>query len=112
MQQEFVAISRNPDVESRQEQDAHDQVHAQSLATYQKIASLFGENPFSRTLHSLILAMVGKSEEAKRILSELKKHAKLDSFSLIYLAETCSVMGDKNGRLNSSNQLIVSASLR
>lgn len=71
-------------------------MHVQSLATYEKAASLLRGNPFSRVLHSLILAIVGKTEEAKRILSELKKHPKLGSRSLIYLAETCSVMGEKN----------------
>jgi TolB-like protein/DNA-binding winged helix-turn-helix (wHTH) protein/Tfp pilus assembly protein PilF len=71
-------------------------MHVQSLATYEKVASLFGGNPFSRAVHSLILAIVGKKEEAKQILDELKKHPKLDSFSLIYLAGTCSVMGEKN----------------
>jgi adenylate cyclase len=71
-------------------------MYAQSLATCEKVASLFGRNSFSRAVHSLILAIAGKTEEAKQILSELKKNPKLDSFSLIYLAETCSVKGEKN----------------
>ena len=39
--------------------------------------------------------MAGKTDEAKKILSELKVNPKLDSLSQIFLAETCSVMGDK-----------------
>ena len=39
--------------------------------------------------------MAGKTDEAKEILSDLKKHPKLDPLSLIPLAETCSVLGEK-----------------
>jgi hypothetical protein len=39
--------------------------------------------------------MVGKKDEAKTILSELKRYPKLDPFSLFFLAETCSVINQK-----------------
>jgi len=69
--------------------------YEESLAECEKVASLFGSSPRSRALSSLILAMAGKTDEAQKILSELKGYRKLDSLSLISLAETCSVMGEK-----------------
>ena len=59
------------------------------------MASLCGSSPLSRALSSLILAMAGKTDEAKKILNELKSQPKLDPLSLISLAGTCSVMGEK-----------------
>jgi TolB-like protein/Tfp pilus assembly protein PilF len=70
-------------------------MYERSLATCEKLVSLCGGSPSSRALPSLILAMAGKADEAKKILSELKKHLKLDPLSLICLAETHSVMGEK-----------------
>jgi len=59
------------------------------------MASLCGSSPLSRALSSLILAMAGKTDEAQKILSELRGSRKLDSLSLILSAQTCSVMGEK-----------------
>ncbi len=70
-------------------------MYDEGLATCQKMASLCGSSPLSRALSSLILARAGKTDEAQKILSELKGHQELDSRSLILLAETCSVMGQK-----------------
>ena len=70
-------------------------MYEESLAESEKVASLFGSSPRSRALSSLILAMAGKTDEAQKILSELKGYRKLDSLSLIFLAETCSVVGEK-----------------
>jgi tetratricopeptide (TPR) repeat protein len=70
-------------------------MYEEGLATCQKVVSLCGSTPLSRALSSLILAIAGKTDEAQNILSELKEYRKLDSWSLIVLAETCSVMGEK-----------------
>jgi tetratricopeptide (TPR) repeat protein len=70
-------------------------MYEESLTTCEKVAALYGDSPFSRALPSLILAMAGKTDEAKKIVSELKRYPKLDPFSIICLAETCSVMGEK-----------------
>ena len=40
--------------------------------------------------------MAGKTDEAQKILSELKGYEKLDSWSLMLLAQSCSVMGEKD----------------
>ena len=39
--------------------------------------------------------MAGKTDEAQKILVEWKGYRNLDSWSLMLLAETCSVMGEK-----------------
>ena len=70
-------------------------MYEEGLATCQKVVSLCGSNPLGRALSCLILARAGKTDEAQKILSELKGHPKLHSRSLILLAETCSVMGQK-----------------
>ena len=70
-------------------------MYTESFTTCEKVASLWRGNPLSRVVHGLILGMVGKTEEAKQLLSELKRHPKLDPFSLIYLAATCSVIAEK-----------------
>ena len=70
-------------------------MYDEGLATCQKMASLCGSSPLSRALSSLILAMAGKTDEAQKILSELRGYRKLDSLSLILSAQTCSVMGEK-----------------
>jgi hypothetical protein len=62
---------------------------------YEKVAALYGDSPFSRALPSLILAMAGKTDEARKILNELKKQPRLDPPSLIVLPQTYSVMGEK-----------------
>ena len=70
-------------------------MYEEGLATCQKVVSLCGSSSLGRALHGLILAMAGKTDEAQKILRELKGYQKLDSRSLILLAETCSVMGQK-----------------
>jgi tetratricopeptide (TPR) repeat protein len=67
-------------------------MYEEGLATCQKV-TLCGGDPFGRALSCLVLAMAGKTAEAQKILSELKGHRKLDSWSVILLAQTCSVMG-------------------
>jgi serine/threonine protein kinase/Flp pilus assembly protein TadD len=68
----------------------------ESLVTCEKVASLYGGSPYSRALPSLILAMAGKTDQAKKILNELKRQPKLDPLSLISLAGTHSVLGEKD----------------
>jgi eukaryotic-like serine/threonine-protein kinase len=70
-------------------------MYEESLATCEKVAALCGDSSFSRALPSLIVAIAGKTDEAKKILNELKKRPKLDPLSLIELAQTYSVMGEK-----------------
>jgi tetratricopeptide (TPR) repeat protein len=65
-------------------------MYEEGLATCQKVS-----NPLARAVSCLILARAGKTHEAQKILSELKGYRKLHSRSLILLAETCSVMGQK-----------------
>ncbi len=71
-------------------------MYEESLAACEKVANLRGDSPYSRTLRSLILAIAGKTDEAKVILNKLKRHPKLDSIALVYLAETYSVLGEKD----------------
>ena len=71
-------------------------MYAESLATCEKVATLFRDNPHSRALRSLILAMAGKTEDAKAILAELNDRPKLDPMALIRSAESWSVLGDKD----------------
>jgi len=71
-------------------------MYEESLAACEKVATLFGGNPHSRALRSLILAMAGKTDEAKTILNELNDRPKLDPMALIYSAESCSVLGEKD----------------
>jgi tetratricopeptide (TPR) repeat protein len=70
-------------------------MYEEGLATCQKVVTLCGSDPFGRALSCRILAMAGKTDEAQKILSELKGQRKLDSWSLILLAQACSVMGMK-----------------
>jgi serine/threonine-protein kinase len=70
-------------------------MYEESLATCEKVASLYRGSPFSRALRSLILALAAKTDEAKKIVNELKKQPRLDPLSLISLAETYSVIGEK-----------------
>src|SRR5262249_42740536 len=70
--------------------------HEESLATCDKVASLFGDNAHSRALRGLILAMAGRTDEAKTILNDLKRQPKLDSMTVISLAETYGVLGEKD----------------
>jgi TolB-like protein/Flp pilus assembly protein TadD len=69
---------------------------AESLAACEKVATLFGSNPHSRALRSLVLAIAGKADGAKTILNELNERPKLDPMALIYSAESCSVLGEKD----------------
>jgi len=70
-------------------------MYEEGLATCQKVVNLCGSDPFGRALSCLFLAMVGKTDEAQKILSELKGHRELHSWSLMVLAQACSVMGMK-----------------
>jgi eukaryotic-like serine/threonine-protein kinase len=70
-------------------------MYEESLATCQKVITLSGSYPLGTALSCLALAMVGKTDEAQKILSELKGYRNLDSLPLILLAGTCSVMGLK-----------------
>jgi hypothetical protein len=74
-------------------------MYEESLVVCEKVASLYGGNPYSRAMPSLILAISGKTDEAKKILNELKRQPKLDPLSLISLAATHSVMGEKREAL-------------
>jgi serine/threonine protein kinase/Tfp pilus assembly protein PilF len=69
--------------------------YEESLATCEKVANLYRGSPFSRALRSLILALAAKTDEAKKIVNELKKQPRLDPLSLISLAETYSVIGER-----------------
>jgi tetratricopeptide (TPR) repeat protein len=60
------------------------------------VASLHGDSSYSKALRSLILALADKKDEASRILNELKRQPKLDPVTLIALADTYSVLGDKD----------------
>ena len=71
-------------------------MYAESLAICEKVATLLGGNPHSRALRSLILAMAGKTEEAKTILNELNERPKLDHMTLIRSAESWSALGEKD----------------
>ena len=68
----------------------------ESLLTCERVASLHGDRPYGGALHSLILAMAGRTDEAKNVLNELKRKANLDPLSLISLASTHSVLGEKD----------------
>jgi len=57
-------------------------MYEEGLATCRKV-SLCESSPLSRALSSLILAMAGKTDEAQKILNELKGYRKLDSWSLL-----------------------------
>jgi len=70
-------------------------MYEESLATCQKVVTLSGSYSLGRALSCLVLAMAGKTDEAQKILSEMKGYRDLDSLSLILLAGTCSVMGLK-----------------
>jgi adenylate cyclase len=69
-------------------------MHEESLATCEKVTALYGRSPFS-ALPSLMLAMAGKTDQAKTILNELRQQQKLDPLSLILLAQTYSIMDVK-----------------
>jgi|SRR5215469_3499658 len=71
-------------------------LYEESLATCKKVASLHGDSSYSKALRSLILALADKKDEASRILNELKRQPKLDPVTLIALADTYSVLGDKD----------------
>jgi tetratricopeptide (TPR) repeat protein len=68
----------------------------ESLLTCEKVGSLYGGRLYSGALHSLILAMAGRTDEAKQFVNELKAQPKLDPLSLISLASTHSVLGEKD----------------
>jgi len=70
-------------------------MYDEGLATCQKVVNLCGRDPFGRALSCLFQAMAGKTDEAHKILRELQGHRKLDSWSLIFLAQACSIMDMK-----------------
>jgi len=70
--------------------------YEESLAACERVASLFEGNAYSRTLHGLILAIAGRTDEAKMIVNDLKKQPKLDSMALMSLADTYSVLDEKD----------------
>ena len=70
--------------------------YEESLAASEKVASLFGGNAYSRALRGVILATAGRTDEAKAILNDLRKQPKLDSRALISLADTYTVLGEKD----------------
>jgi TolB-like protein/Tfp pilus assembly protein PilF len=70
-------------------------MYEEGLATCQKVVTLCGSDPFGRALSCLFLAIAGKTDEAQKLRSELKGHRKLHSWSLIVLAQACSVMDMK-----------------
>jgi eukaryotic-like serine/threonine-protein kinase len=74
---------------------ARKEMYEEGLAACQKVVTLCGSDPLGRALSCLVLALAGKTDEAQKILSELKGHRELHSRSLILLAQTCSVMGMK-----------------
>jgi TolB-like protein/Tfp pilus assembly protein PilF len=74
---------------------ASKRMYEEGLATCQKVVTLCGSEPFGRASSCLILAIAGKTDEAQKILCELKGHRKLDSWSLILLAQACSIMDMK-----------------
>ena len=70
-------------------------MYEEALATCQKVVTLCGSDPLGRALSCLVLVSAGKTDKAQKILSELKGHRKLHSWSLIVLAQSCCVMGMK-----------------
>jgi len=70
--------------------------YEESLAACDKVTSLFGGNAHSRALRGLILAIAGRTDEARTILNDLKRQPKLDSMTVISLADTYSVLGEKD----------------
>jgi len=71
-------------------------MYTESLAAWEKMASLSWNDHYTRASRSLILAMGGKADEAKTILNELKNRPKLHPLSLIALADTYSILGEKD----------------
>lgn len=71
-------------------------MNAESLTACEKAASLFWDDFTGRALRSLILAIVGKTDEAKTILNDFKKQPKPNSMTLITLASSSSVLGEKD----------------
>ena len=70
--------------------------YEESLAECEKVLHLFAGNTYSRALRGLILATAGRKDEVKAILNDLKKQPKLDSSALISLADTYTVLGEKD----------------
>ena len=71
-------------------------MNAESLGACEKAASLFWDDFSGKALRSLILAIVGKTDEAKAILNDFKKQPKPNSMALITLASSSSVLGEKD----------------
>ena len=68
----------------------------ESLAACEKVASLLGANPYSTALRGLILAMTGRTDEARTIVRELKTRPTLNAVAVMAMADTCSVLGEKD----------------
>ncbi|HET7748447.1 MAG TPA: tetratricopeptide repeat protein, partial [Terriglobales bacterium] len=71
-------------------------MYEESLVVCEKVARLFGGNPYSRALRGLILAMADRADEARTILSELRARPKLDTVALVAIADDYSVLGEKD----------------
>ncbi len=71
-------------------------IHSESRAACDKMTSLYPSSLYCRAVRSFILAMNGKKDDATEAVIELKKHPEADSLSLLYLAETCSIIGAKD----------------
>ena len=72
-------------------------MYEESLATCEKVANVLGgSNPFGRALRSLILAMARKADEAKEIVSELKRSGNKAS-SFMCLSGNLQRYGRENG---------------
>ena len=70
-------------------------MHEESLVECDKEESVCGPTSYGRVLLALILAMAGRTDEAKKNINEWYEQPKLDPMSLITLAEAYSVMGEK-----------------
>jgi TolB-like protein/Tfp pilus assembly protein PilF len=68
----------------------------ESLSACEKVADLSGATPYTRGLRGLILGITGKIPEAKAVLNDFKKGPKPEMVALISLAETYSVLGEKD----------------
>jgi tetratricopeptide (TPR) repeat protein len=68
----------------------------ESLSTCDKVASLSKDGPYIGALQSVILAMAGRADEAKNIVKQLERQTTLDPLSLLLLASTHSILGEKD----------------
>jgi TolB-like protein len=71
-------------------------MYQESFLACEKVASLYCGSPYSTAMRGLILAIIGETAKASAVLNESKKQPKLDSLSLISLAEAHSLLGEKD----------------